>query len=58
MINKKQKKSSRKLMTNRRNAQQALSMNRAIAGARKEQITQQKNQQAQQMINKSSGRGN
>lgn len=52
----KQKKSSRKLMANRRNVKNTLKMNSAVADMRKEHKMKNQQQNAQQMINKSYGR--
>lgn len=57
MTTKKQRKSSRKLMANRKNVKHIQTMNRAVSAMRKEQKVQTQQQNVQQMINKSSGRG-
>ena len=44
-------------MANRRNVKQNLNMNRAVAAMQKDQKLKNQNQNTQQMINKSSGRG-
>lgn len=45
-------------MANRRNVKHILTMNKAVAAMRQEQKIKMQQQGAQQMINKSSGRGN
>ena len=57
MTTKKQRKSSRKLMQNRKNVKYIHTQNRAVAAIQKEHKMQAQQQNVQQMINKaSSGR--